>query len=188
VANDEIVASIREQYALVRAKLNERERRLWAAKQAKSLGRGGPTLVARATGLSRPTVYAGMRESDGAEAQQPERAPRARRPGGGRKSLIASNTRLIPALDALIEPLGAGRGDSPLRWTSRSSKELVSALKKIGHAVSARSVATILEREGYALEMNRHAGREFRLAMPRAERPPRAVRGLSELARLTAFR
>jgi DNA-binding phage protein len=55
------IKSLEKKYELLEPYLNEKNRRLWAAIEAQSLGRGGISQVARATGLSRTTIYAGMR-------------------------------------------------------------------------------------------------------------------------------
>jgi hypothetical protein len=46
--------------------LNERQRRLWAAAEAKAMGYGGVSRVARATGISRRAIHARLREFAGA--------------------------------------------------------------------------------------------------------------------------
>jgi hypothetical protein len=115
--NDGAFARLFAEYAKLGPRMNERERRLWAARQAKAIGRGGPSLVFRATGLTRPTIYAGMRELNESAALQSGPGSRVRRPSGGRKSLITNNTLLLPALDALIEPTNAD-ANSALRWST----------------------------------------------------------------------
>ena len=56
--------SIRTKYISLEPVLDERARRLWAATEARAIGRGGITRVAEATGLSRITIRAGLRELD----------------------------------------------------------------------------------------------------------------------------
>ena len=51
--------------------LDERRRRLWATVEAQAIGRGGISWVAEATGLSRNTVRAGLRELAGGKAAAP---------------------------------------------------------------------------------------------------------------------
>src|SRR5438132_585168 len=140
--NDKAFARLSNEFAQLGPRMNERERRLWAAEHAKSIGRGGPSVVSRATGLSRPTIYQGMRELNGPTAQRTGPGSRVRQPGGGRKSLVTIDTQLIPALNALIEPMGAD-ADSALRWTALGTKQLARMLNDIGHAVEARTVAML---------------------------------------------
>jgi len=134
--------------------LDERARRHWAAAEAMELPWGGVSTVAAATGLSRTTITAGIRE-----LQEPCAAPvpagRSRRPGGGRKLLEETDPGLGEALDALIDPLTRGDPESPLRWTCKSTRRLADELRRQGHPVSARTVAALLHEMGYSLQANR---------------------------------
>ena len=56
-----IIAMIRQEFELLRPVMTERMRRHWAASEALSLPRGGTTLVAEATRMSRTTIWAGAR-------------------------------------------------------------------------------------------------------------------------------
>ncbi len=60
--------------------LDERGRRLWAAVEARSAGKGGIAAVVRATGISESTVVRGLAELDSGEVLE---AGRIRRPGAG---------------------------------------------------------------------------------------------------------
>ena len=57
-----IFTTVQTKYELLRPLMDERMRRQWAASEALSLKRGGVTVVARATGLSRTTIGQGMQE------------------------------------------------------------------------------------------------------------------------------
>ena len=99
--------------------LNERTRRRWAAVEARALGRGGIARVAEATGLSRTTIGAGLREL--AEGREDEDASgRLRNPGAGRKSLPVHDAGLV-ALEKLVDPATRGDPMGPLRWTCSRS-------------------------------------------------------------------
>jgi hypothetical protein len=80
--------------------LDERQRRLLMAAEARVLGHGGIRAVAQAAGVREPTVSAGVDELD---AGAPPLG-RVRRPGGGRKRATALDPGLRPALLALVEP------------------------------------------------------------------------------------
>ena len=73
---------IKTRFEMLAPFLNERTRRLAAAVEAASIGRGGVSRVARATGVSRRAIASGL-----AELQAPDdlRSDRVRRAGGGRK-------------------------------------------------------------------------------------------------------
>ena len=147
---------IRQKFARLRPYLDERSVRLWAATEALALGRGGISLVARATGLMRKTIAAGLRQL---QATVPEAGPppgnRLRRPGGGRKPLTQTDPTLVRDLEALVEPTTRGDPQSPLRWTCKSTRVLAAELRQQGHQVSHQKVAELLEALEYSLQGNR---------------------------------
>jgi Rhodopirellula transposase DDE domain len=121
--------------------LDERQRRLLLAAEARWLGYGGVSLVARAAGVSRVTVTAGVEELEAGEDPMPGRA---RRQGGGRKPLADIDAGLLDALDALVEPETRGDPMTRLRWTTRSTRNLAAELGRQGHPVSHHSVGRLL--------------------------------------------
>lgn len=133
---------------------NERTRRLWAAAEALSAGRGGVVAVSRSTGISRSTVYQGIRDLEN-PGEFEEGSTRTRRPGGGRKRTVEVNPEVLTALDALVEPITRGDPQSPLRWTCKSLRVLATELTDQGHAVSHRMVGELLHEMGYSLQANR---------------------------------
>jgi DDE family transposase len=143
-------AAVASRYSALYAHLNERQRRLWAGAEARSLGRGGVSLVARATGISRQTLHNALKEL----AAPPVLDGRVRRPGAGRKRLRDRDPELEAALDALIDPDVRGDPESPLRWTCKSTGQLALALTRGGHPVSASTVGTMLHEAGYSLQAN----------------------------------
>ena len=146
---------IRRKYRIVARELDERRRRQWAAAEAREAGWGGVSLVARATGLSRPTILAGLRELQLPAKQRAAAALRVRRPGGGRRAVTVTDPTLLGALMALIDPVTRGDPESPLRWTCKSTAKLAAELRRQDHAVSERTVATLLKDAGYSLQANR---------------------------------
>ena len=139
-------------YELVSPRLDERQRRLLAAAAARTLGRGGITMVARATGMSRQTVYDGLADLDDATGRA---AGRARRAGGGRKRLTERDPGLVAALEALVDPVTRGDPESPLRWTCKSTAQLARALTAQGHPVSDDTVGRLLTQQDYTLQRTR---------------------------------
>ena len=131
--------------------LDERARRLFAASEARQLGRGGVSTVSRACGLSRVTITQGLRELDG----PPLPPGRVRRPGGGRPLLVVRDPDLPVQLEALVEPLSRGDPASPLRWTSKSTRALAAALTAQQHPVSHEKVAQLLRALDYSLQATR---------------------------------
>jgi transposase len=130
--------------------LTERQRRLSAAADARAIGYGGISQVARATGMSRVTIARGLAELD-ADDLPPERG---RRPGGGRKKIRDLDTSIVDDLQALVDPLTRGDPMSPLRWTCKSTRQLAAALVGKGHKISHGTVAELLHELGYSLQAN----------------------------------
>jgi transposase len=151
----EIIAGMRRKYQLLAPEMDERRRRQWAAAEARELGWGGVSLLARATGLSRPTINAGMRELDQPAGQRLLDATRVRRPGGGRKRLADADADLLAALETLIDPVTRGDPESPLRWTCKSTRRLAEELTRQQHRIGPRTVAALLKEAGYSLQANR---------------------------------
>lgn len=134
--------------------LNERSRRRWAAVEARSIGRGGIERVAEATGMSRTTIRAGIRELDNRVDDELSEG-RQRSPGAGRKFLSEHDPELLGALEKLVDPVTRGDPEGPLLWTSRSAARLASELTAKGHKVSERTVNRLLHYAGYSLQSNR---------------------------------
>ena len=139
-------------YRALAGDLDERRRRLWAAAEARSHGRGGIAAVARASGISESTIRAGLRELEsGASLGMAQ----VRRPGGGRKPLSELDPALVDDLERLVDADARGDPEQPLRWTAKSVRKLAEGLKELGHDVSHMTVARLLRARGYSLQANR---------------------------------
>lgn len=152
-----IIEAITAKFAILSPLLDERARRLWAAVEARAIGRGGISQVAEATRLSRATIRAGLQElaHPVSTPAPPTPVARVRRPGGGRKPLGAHDPHLVRALETLVDPVTRGDPMSLLRWTCKSAAKLAAALQTQGHAVSERTVNRLLHDLGYSLQSNR---------------------------------
>src|SRR3954454_20354589 len=158
MANSTMISTVRQKYEVLAPLLHEKARRCWAASEALALGRGGISLVATATELSRPTIRRGIAElqaGDYGPADERADHPRVRRPGGGRHTLSASDGTLIEDLKRLIDPATRGDPMSPLLWTCKSTRNLADALAELGHDLSHQTVSRILVEMGYSLQANR---------------------------------
>jgi len=87
--------------------------------------------------------------------EPPLPAGRVRRPGGGRPALVERDPDLPRSLEALVEPLTRGDPESPLRWTSKSTRALAAELAAQDHPVSHEKVAQLLRQMDYSLQGNR---------------------------------
>jgi len=143
--------AIGERFRALAGELNERQRRLYVAAEARAAGRGGVAVVARQTGVSVPTIRKGIAELDSGEHLE---RGRVRRRGGGRKALTEVDLTLARDLESLVEESSRGDPESLLRWTSKSVRNLAEGLREMGHEVHFTSVATLLRSLGYSLQAN----------------------------------
>ena len=131
-------------------------RRQWAGAEAAAVGWGGLTAVSKATGLALNTIMAGRAELRRGRGRARKAAGvRIRRPGGGRKPLTQTHPELRSRLLELVDPATRGHPESPLLWSSKSTRKLASELTRQGHQVSDRTVAALLQAEHYSLQANR---------------------------------
>lgn len=148
----EVLRQVTTRFEVLAPHLNERQRRLALATEARLLGHGGVRAVARAVGVSETTVRAGVFELE--RGDDPLPVGRIRRPGGGRKPLAEHDPKLLQVLLALVEPDERGDPTSPLRWTTKSLRHLADELTKQGHPISAPTVGRLLHRNGFSLQAN----------------------------------
>ena len=137
-------------YGAIFPHLDERQRRLLLGAEARALGHGGIRLVARAAGVREATVSLGVDELESGAGP----LGRARRQGGGRKRLADTDPGLVPALLALVEADERGDPVTPLRWTTKSTRNLAGELTAAGHPVSADTVDKLLHEQGFSLQGN----------------------------------
>jgi len=134
--------------------LNERQRRLYLANEAKAIGYGGISQVSRISGVSRVTITQGMAEIN-SEGYLPQEQTRLRKKGGGRKLIEIKAPEILQELDELLEPYTKGDPMNPLKWTSKSTRAIETALKQKGYKISDTTIAEILKAEGYSLQSNK---------------------------------
>ena len=133
--------------------LNERTRRLFAAAEAKNIGRGGITIVQHATGIERHVIWRGLKELE--NKNNNAKVGRIRKKGGGRKRNIAKDSSLEKDLTALVDSATRGDPTRPLLHVSKSLRHLSAELKKQGHNASHVLVGQILDKKGFSMQENR---------------------------------
>lgn len=147
--------AVKQRFSRISGALNERLRRLLAAVEAETFGYGGVSMVARATGVSRRAITAGLAELKSGASSFREKTPeRIRVLGGGRKKASVMDATLQSDLDRLIAPLTRGDPQSALRWTCLSLRQLAAQLGARGHRVSHTLVGELLKEMGYSLQAN----------------------------------
>jgi hypothetical protein len=142
--------AVAERYEALRSVMDERVRRYWAGAEALILGRGGVSVVARATGLSRMTVRAGREEARGKKPRG--ELVRVRRRGAGRPRAEAAQPGLTETLESLVDPVTRGDPESPLRWTHKSTGQLACELERLGYKARRQMVGELLRGLGYSLQ------------------------------------
>ena len=103
--------------------------------------------------MSPKTIRSGVKDLKN-PVQDEVGTARVRKSGGGRKKVKEKNPELLVALEALLEPYTLGDPMRPLRWTCKSTENLSVELRKQGHKVSARTVASLLKDLGYGLQVS----------------------------------
>ena len=145
---------IKDRFSQLEPWLDERTRRLWAAAESKAHGRGGASLVARASGVSRRAIAVGLSELKGKPDGTHRSGLPIRQKGGGRKKTLLKDAELLSDLEKLLEPVTRGDLQSALRWTCKSVRKLADELRAKGHAVSHTLVAELLHEQKYSLQAN----------------------------------
>ena len=142
-----------QQINLLLSRLNEPQRRWFAALEALHLGHGGTHLLAQITGLSRMTIRRGCRELLSGLAACP--VERLRVPGGGRQCAEVHDPELMGTLENLLASETAGDPMGRRPKAKRSSlQHLSTALKQKGHAISRPTVSKLLRKLTYSPKAN----------------------------------
>jgi len=141
----------RKRYREMTPVLNEQSRRRFVALEARALGRGGVSLMARISGLARSTIYHGLSDI---RDQTSVPGGRVRKPGGGRKKKSIQGPTLVVDLKRLVEPVTRGDPMQPLLWMTRSLRNLANELANKGHQVCPTVVGDLLRGMGYSLQAN----------------------------------
>ena len=169
----EQIAVVHNKFKALKPIMDERMRRWWAASEAMALGWGGISVVAKATGLSRTTIHAGMVELQPANLMSLAIASRdrIRHWGGGRHRLTQEDKTVYNDLKDLLEANTRGDPHSPLQWTCKSTRHWVAELLSRGHRVSHPTVAHLL----HAWDYRWQAPRKTRAGVAHPDRDAQVV-------------
>jgi hypothetical protein len=165
--------AIRARYNALGPLLNERDRRLFAASEARAAGHGGIAAVSRTTGIARSTIGRGLADLRSGAVRCSERV---RRRGGGQKPAIETQPGILEALNELAEPPIRGDPEAALRWVSLSQRHLSAALTKRGFIAGQKLVGRLLKRLSFSLQANckTREGANHPIATPRLAIPTAA--------------
>jgi len=134
--------------------LNEYQRRMFLATEAKAIGYGGISLVSRISGISRQTLQEGVKELDNQESEIIEQG-RCRKAGAGRKNIWETHPRILDELADLVEAHTKGDPMRLLLWTNKSLRNLSSALMEKGFSANKDTVGQMLKMLGYGLQADK---------------------------------
>lgn len=130
---------------------NESQKRWAAACKAIELGYGGVKKVSALTGLSRTTITKGISDL---KKQKTLKNENIRHAGGGRKKITNTDSKIIAALETILNENTIGDPMSLLKWTCKSTRTLAQQLNKKGFDISYRTIGRILEELNYSLQNN----------------------------------
>jgi len=131
--------------------LDEKQRRLFLALEAESIGHGGVKLIHEITGVSPTTIIKGKKEI---QSGQIESDTRIRKIGGGRKKLTEKYEGIQAEIERIIADETYGDPEHVLTWTTKSLRNIESLLRERGYAISHDTIGNILKEMGYSLQQN----------------------------------
>ena len=129
--------------------LNERQKRVFLASCANTLGWGGVKKVCEISGCSKGTVIRGKREL---ESSSPS-GQRVREIGGGRKKAEETNPDLLIWIERIAADSTYGNPENPLTWTTQSLRKIKDRLLcEHNVSVSVETTARLLRKLDYRLQ------------------------------------
>lgn len=137
--------------------LDESQKRKFLASEAISIGRGGIQEISAISGVHRNTIAAGIKElNDPSIVPEENHAGRTRirAKGAGRKPIIETQPGITEEIERLVDPETYGDPTNPLRWTTKSLRNLQKELKAKGYVIGYDKVGDILKSLGYSLQQN----------------------------------
>ena len=136
--------------------LDERQKRIYLAAEAEALGRGGAKEISKIFGIHQNTLTSGKKDLQSGEVLKSTdgESYRTRRQGGGRKKIVEKTPEIIEDLEKLVDNNSFGNPENPLRWTTKSLRNLADELHKKGYTVGHVTVGKLLESMGYSLQIN----------------------------------
>ena len=139
----EIEAQMRNFYQ----SLSEKDRRRYAAIEAKKLGYGGTSYICDVLQCNDRTIARGMSEL---ETPLPENEKRIRLAGGGRKSTLKTVPELDMAFQRVLEEHTAGSPmDETVKWTNLTRAEIAAGLQAEGFSTSVTVIDQLLDKHNY---------------------------------------
>jgi len=144
---------IKERIEAILPILDERQRRIYLAAEAKSIGWGGKSKIANLSSVARRTIAKGEKDALASEADLHKN--RIRKKGGGRKKIISHQPEMLQVIEDIVSPHTMGDPMNPLIWTSKSVRKITAELSVLGFSVCHEVVRQCLIDLGYSLQANK---------------------------------
>jgi transposase len=147
---------ILRRWQLLSPYLDRRQRSLWAAAEAAVIGRGGSVVLAGITGLSQGIIPERIRKlrltemAPAGSLRQPQRQLHGRL---GRPRAEMKDPDIEPALEQMLSDEIAGDPMGRQRWVRSTLRSLSRRLKEQGHPAGTGTVARLLRKMGYSLQV-----------------------------------
>lgn len=141
---------LKKRIQTVASMLDERQKRIYLAAEAESLGWGGKGIVSEIAGVDKNTLTAGQKDLDLFRKVDKDNAAvwvkdldgsngdgyvRVRSKGGGRKTIEEKQPGITQALLNLVDGNSYGNPENPLSWTTKSTRNLADELRKEGYSI-----------------------------------------------------
>ena len=131
--------------------LNEKQKRLYLAAEANSMGRGGLKEIHALTGMSKTTIIRGQKELKEGFSYDKDRV---RNKGGGRKPITSKHENIAEEIEKIVEDNTAGNPENVVLWTTKSLRNIQNLLKERDITVSHNTIRTLLKAMDYNLQQN----------------------------------
>ena len=131
--------------------LDERQKRLFLASEAKAIGYGGISTVSRISGMSRTTITRGMRELESGEVYNNN----TRQKGGGRNYVEDNYPDIVNKIRVIIDDETYGDPTKVISYTTESQRKIAKELSVQGITVNYTTVGKIIESMGYSKQANK---------------------------------
>lgn len=128
--------------------LNERQKRIYLAAEAESIGWGGKSKISILSLVSRKTISK-------KELKEEKHDTRIRKLGGGRKKSTENFPKLLSTIEDIVSPHTMGDPMNPLVWTSKSVRKITKVLKDKGFNICHEVTRQCLMDMNYSLQSNK---------------------------------
>jgi hypothetical protein len=128
--------------------LSEKDKRRYAALEARKLPYGGISYLCRVLGCDPKTIGRGLAELDGLEGTSSR--DRIRKAGGGRKRALETIEEIDEVFLMILENYTAGDPmQEGVRWTNLTYQDIIAHMSAEGITISKPVVKQLLKKHGY---------------------------------------